>query len=139
MSITYKIFEDPVVVFIRYVGHVTLHDVTTALEQFAKEGAAYQGQPHFFDFSQVTSYKIDYIEFFTFMGRLADVYPFSAGEHLFVFFAPDGPPADLSEILRKPYANSSTILLRTARTRDQALDILGDKRAEVLAQLNSTV
>ncbi|MCF2872770.1 hypothetical protein L0664_17010 [Octadecabacter sp. G9-8] len=136
MPVTYKIFHDPILVFIRYFGHVTLPDIAQALKQFSKEGANYQGQPHFFDFSRVTSYDVDYNEFFKLIGHLADAYPQSTGEHLFVFFAPDGPPADLSAILRVPYAQSPTLLVRIARTPEQAFDILGNERPEVLAQLN---
>lgn len=136
MPVTFKILQDPLLVYIRYSGHLVTSDIRDAVTQFAQGGAAYHGQPHLFDLSRVTSSDINYPEFFAFMGQLADVYPMSKGENLFVFYAPDGPPAALSQILRKPFEQTPTMLVRAASTREQAFDILGNEREDLREQLD---
>jgi len=137
LPFSYKIFQDPLLVYIRYYGRVELPDVAKALSQFSSEVSNYHRQPHFLDFSRVTDYNVDYTEFFKLMGELAEAYPMSRGEHLFVFYAPEGPPADLAEILCKPFLDSPTLIVRTARTLEHAFDILGQQRPEIMTQMNA--
>lgn len=100
--VEYVILENPTLVFICYFGHIKQSDVRSTLTQFAKEGRHYIWQPNLFDFSHVTIYDIDYTDFFKTLGPLAEVYPQSAGEHFFAFYAPDGIAAKLAEQMRKP-------------------------------------
>ena len=137
MPVDYTIFKDPTLVYIRYFDHVEPNDIICALRLFTTEAREYAQQPHFFDLSSVKSYAIDYNQFFKLLGQLADVYPQSSGEHLCVFFAPDGPPAELADILRKPFEGSDTMLIRLARTRQQAFDILGSPRKDLIKHMET--
>lgn len=138
MPVEYKIFEDPILVCIRYSGHIVLQDVTAALEQFAQEPTRYLGQPHFFDLSDVTGFSFDYPKFFQILGNLADLYPAKAGEHLFVFLAPPGPPAELAHQLSPPLGEENPFIARIAQTLDQALDILGHRHPDLMAHLQTS-
>ena len=137
MPVEYRILKDPTLVYIRYFAHIEPRDIINALKAFAAEAAEYAQQPHFFDLSAVTSFEIDYTEFFKLLGQLVEAYPQSAGEHLCVFYAPDGPPAQLADVLRKPYADSDVMLIRVARTREQAFDILGSTRSDLIRHMEA--
>jgi hypothetical protein len=137
MPVEYTIFKSPQLYYIRYHGHVVIDEIMAALQQFSREPVFAHGQPHFFDLSQVTSHKVDYPMFFKLMAQLADVYPQSKGEQLMVFHAPQGPPAELTANLRKPWEGSETILIRVTDTREQAFDILGGARADLVAHINA--
>jgi hypothetical protein len=137
MPVEYTIFTSPQLNYIRYHGHVVLDEIMTALQQFAREPAFANGQPHYFDLSQVTSYEIDYHKFFRVMAKIVDVYPRSAGEHMMAFHAPPGPPAELAAIVRKPWIVSDTILIRVCDTKEQVFDILGGARDDLLAHIKA--
>ncbi len=137
MPVEYAFFTNPQLNYIRYHGHVTLDEITNALQQFSREPALEHGQPHFFDFSQITSYEINYPKFLKFMAKLVDIYPSSGGEQLNVFHAPSGPPAEMAEMARKPWDGSETILIRITHTREQAFDILGGVRHDLLAHIKA--
>ena len=139
MPVDYRILTDPTLVYIRYFDHVTPIDILTSLRRFKTEAAEYVGQPHLFDLSKVTSFDIDYPDFFKLLGELVDLYPASSGEHLFVFFAPEGTPADLAAELRKPYDGSHVLLIRHATTQSEALDILGTRRTDLIKTLEGVV
>ncbi|WP_049834560.1 hypothetical protein [Octadecabacter temperatus] len=135
MPVEFEIFTDPTLVYIRYHGHVKTAEIMEALTQFAPRGAALAGQTHFFDFSKITSYEVDYPLFFKFMAKLLDIYPPEVGQQLNVFYAPPGPPEEMAEMARNPWEGSSKILIRTAQTQEQAFDILGWPRPDVVAHM----
>ncbi|WP_281954849.1 hypothetical protein [Pseudophaeobacter arcticus] len=137
MPIDYKFFNDPALVFIRYYGHITADELIEASQRFALEPDFVPGQPHFFDMSQITSYDIDFPKFLAFMANLAEIYPSGECEQLFVFYAPEGKPAEMADMARKPWEGSSSIFIRVAHTRDQAFDILGGERSDVLAHIEA--
>ncbi|MCF2903755.1 hypothetical protein L0666_02045 [Octadecabacter sp. CECT 8868] len=92
---------------------------------------------HFFDFSRVSSYDIDYPKYLAFMAQLADIYPQNIGEQLFVFYAPEGPAAEMAEMARRPWEWSKTTIIRTAFTLDNALHILGGRREDLIELVDS--
>lgn len=135
MPVDFEIFTDPTLVYIRYHGHVQTAEIMDALTRFAATNAHLAGQTHFFDFSKISSYDVDYPLFFKFMAKLADVYPSEAGQQFNVFYAPPGPPSEMAEMARNPWEGSDKILIRTAQTQEQAFDILGWTRPDVLAHM----
>ena len=135
MPVDYDVLDDPPLVLIRYHGHVEMAEITRSLSQFAAEGRQHDHQTHLFDISGVTSYTLDYPEYFRLLGKLADVYPVGAPERLFVFLAPSGPPAEMVAALRRPYDGSGPIVIRVADTVDAALDILGLPHASLETRL----
>jgi hypothetical protein len=137
MPVEFEIFTDPTLVYIRYYGHVKTEEIMDALTQFAAEGAHLAGQTHFFDFSMITSNEFDYPLFFKLLAKLADVYPAEVNQQLNVFYAPPGPPAEMAEIVRNSWGGSNKILIRTAQTQEQAFDILGWSRPDVVAHMAS--
>ena len=90
-----------------------------------------------YDFSKISSYEVDYPLFNKFMAKLADIYPPEVGQQLNVFYAPPGPPAEMAEMARVPWEGSSKILIRTAETQEQAFDILGWSRPDVVAHMET--
>jgi len=108
-----------------------------AAKRFATEPDLKNGVPHFFDFSKVTGYNIDFTKFLAFMANLSDIYPEGHGEQLFVFYAPPGKPAEMAEMARRPWEGSKSILIRVAQTQEQAFDILGGERSDILAYINT--
>lgn len=138
MPVEFEVLTDPNVVYIRYSGHIKPSDITSAVENFAKASAGYSEFPHLLNLSDVTGFTIDYPEFFKLLGRLADVYPESSGERLFVFLAPPGPPAELAAAIRVPLDRSDSMLIRVASGPDEALDILGLQHPALRRQLDPT-
>ncbi|MDO6733065.1 hypothetical protein Q4555_00185 [Octadecabacter sp. 1_MG-2023] len=136
MPIDYQFLSNPSLAFIYYQGHITADDLICAATRFAKEPTLEPGLPHFFDFSRVASYDIDYPKYFAFMAQLADIYPQEDGEQLFVFYAPEGPPAEMAEMARKPWEGSKTAIIRAAFTLNEALDILGGPRADLVSLID---
>lgn len=61
----------------------------------------------------------------------------SAGGQINAFHAPSGPPAEMAEMVRKPWERSDTILVRACNTLEQAFDILGGVRDDLLAHLKT--
>lgn len=137
MAIEYKFLDNPALVFIQYHGHITADDLLASATRFADEPALQPNVSHFFDFSRVTSYDIDFTKFLSFMAKLADIYPQGKGEQLFVFYAPEGKPAEMAEMARRPWEGSKSTFIRVAHTLDGAFDILGGPRDDVLAQINA--
>ncbi|WP_093994906.1 hypothetical protein [Octadecabacter ascidiaceicola] len=137
LPVDYEIFADPTLVYIRYYGHVKTAEIMDALTRFASSYAHLAGQTHFFDFSKITSYEVDYPLFFKFMAKLTDIYPAEVGQQLNVFFAPPGPPAEMAEMARNPWEGSDKILIRTAQTQEQAFEILGWPRPDVVAHMEA--
>lgn len=131
MPIDYAFFTDPPLAFIRYHGHIVVDELINAANKFALEEENVPGLPHFFDFSRVTSYKLDYTKFLGFMARLSEIYPPDAEEQMFVFYAPSGKPTEMAELARRPWEGSGTILIRVAQCQQQAFDILGGDRPDV--------
>lgn len=137
MPVEYKFFTDPALTFLRYHGHIHVDELIIAAKRYAKEPQAGKPQPHLFDLSRVTSYDFDFTKLATFMAQLADIYPTSGGEQLFVFFAPPGKPAEMAEFARRPWEGSSTILIRVVQTSEQAFDILGGTRSDVINHMKT--
>ena len=124
MPTQYQILPQRNLVFVRHYGHVTMASAEASFTDFLEDPQMRPGQNHLADFSAVTSYEKDYLQFMQFMARIAFDLTGKVAEQFLVLYGPRGPGHELVRANLRTWDGQQGMTVRTAATEAAALDIL---------------
>ena len=125
MPTQYQILPARNLVYIRHFGRVTTASAEESFAAFIADPLMQPGQNHLADFSGVTSFDSDPVEFMRFMARIAFDLTSKTTEQFLVLYGPDGPGHELVRANLRTWDGQKGMTVRMAGSEAEALDILG--------------
>jgi len=134
MPVTYRIFPQRNLVYVRFEGHALVADSFAALGAFAQDPDFRPGLNQLIDLTAVTGFQPDYLEVFRLQAAKAGIFRPAQQQSLSVYIAPGGAPLRLVRQILKSWEGIPGITHSVAESEAQALEILGMPE-ESVAQL----
>ena len=125
MPVTFKIFRERGLVFVKYEGFAHLYESFQAFGAYAAHPDFRPGQKQLVDLSGVTGVEKDYVKLFALQARKADVFLGSGAQTLLVYYAPTKLSAGLAESVLKSWEPSGAVIPLVQSDQAEALQILG--------------
>lgn len=125
MSISFTILPRRGLVYVRYQGFVRHEDTAAALAAYSQHPDRAPGQKQFIDLSAVTGYDPDYAGLLKIQAQKADLFLEQGDQTVIVYYAPTRLTHQMASIVRRSWEGLDGIVMRTAETEAEALEILG--------------
>ena len=134
MPLTFQIFPQRGLVYIRYTGYLRLADTVQAFAEYARHPDCAPGQKQLVDLAGVTGYERDFTELMKVQAQKAETFTGGRSETLLVYYAPTEMTLELAHTIDKSWTDVPGVVISIQSTEDGALAILGQKE-ETLADL----
>lgn len=137
MPVTFRIFPDRGLVYVRYTGHCAIDETRRALEAYAIHPDRAPGQKQLVDLSAVTSFDRDYANLIAVQARKADLFIGSDTETLLVYFAPEAPGQDMARMAQRSWDDVDAVVAIVQQDEGEALSLLGQPERSLTALLEA--
>ncbi|MDA3888497.1 MAG: hypothetical protein PF443_06775 [Allgaiera sp.] len=125
MSVSFTILPHRGLVYVRYEGFVHHDDTVAALAAYSRHPDRAPGQKQLIDLAAVTGYDADYTRLLQIQAQKADLFLEQGRQTVMVYFAPTRITHEMAAIVRRSWDGLDGIVMRTAVTEAEALEILG--------------
>lgn len=127
MPVSFRIFPNRGLVYVRYEGDATVTDSTAAFQTYMAHPDCRPGQNQLVDLSRVTSIENDYAKLMKLQAMKAEVFAAGGTETLVVYYAPTPLTLKLARIIERPWEIVPGVIPIVVQTEDEALSILGQR------------
>ena len=125
MSVSFRIFPDRGLVFVRYDGFARLAGTLAAFAEYARHPDCHPGQKQLVDLSGITGYEADFTKLMEVQANKADVFAAEGVETLMVYFAPGQELRDLAQLVMRSWEPFDSVVALIQDDEAQALELLG--------------
>ncbi|PRX38249.1 hypothetical protein SAMN05216257_103225 [Meinhardsimonia xiamenensis] len=124
MAVTFSIFPERGLVYVRYEGEARLADTMAAFAEYAAHPDCRPGQKQLVDLSAVTGVEMNFAQLMEMQARKADLFG-TAEETLMVYFAPTPEARRIANLAMRSWQGLGKVVALVAETEKQALELLG--------------
>lgn len=125
MSVSFRIFPERGLVFVRYAGFARLQETLEAFGRYAADPDCRPGQKQLVDLSGVTGFEPDFTKLMEIQARKADVFAAEGVETLMVYFAPDKASKEIAQLALRSWEPFDFVIALVQEDEAQALELLG--------------
>ncbi|TDE40371.1 hypothetical protein E1B25_05320 [Antarcticimicrobium sediminis] len=125
MSVSFRIFPDRGLAFVRYTGFVRMEDTLTAFADYARDPDCKPGQKQLVDLSKITGYEPDFTKMMQVQANKADVFAAEGAETLMVYYAPNKLTQDLARLALRSWEPFDSVVALIQEDEAHALELLG--------------
>ncbi|GHE02384.1 hypothetical protein U879_20215 [Defluviimonas sp. 20V17] len=125
MSVSFTILPRRGLVYVRYEGFVHPDDTQKALAAYSRHPDRAPGQKQLVDLAAVTGYDADYARILQIQAQKAETFLEQGRQTVLVYYAPTRIAHEMAAIVRRSWEGLDGIVMRTAGTEAEALEILG--------------
>lgn len=125
MSVSFRIFPDRGLVFVRYQGFAKLEDTLAAFAEYACHPDCAPGQKQLVDLSGITGFDRDFPKLMEVQARKADVFAANGVETLMVYYAPTKLTKEIARLVLRSWEPFDSIVALIQEDEAQALELLG--------------
>jgi hypothetical protein len=125
VSLSYRIFLDRGLVYVRYGSRVDFSDSGALFAAYTRDPDFRPGQKHLVDFSAVTDIDTDYARLLAVQAAKADAFVFPTGETLMVYFAPTPETDRVARWALRTWEGVNGVVVRVLNDEAAALSFLG--------------
>lgn len=135
MSVSFRIFPDRGLVYVRYAGFARLDDTLAAFAQYARHPAVRPGQKQLVDLSAMTGYEQDFTKLMQVQAQKADVFGTDGVQTLMVYFAPTPLSRDIARLALRSWEPFEAVVALIQDDEAQSLELLGQPERSFAALL----
>ncbi|MEM8730403.1 MAG: hypothetical protein AAGF79_10845 [Pseudomonadota bacterium] len=125
MPVSFRIFPNRGLAFLRFDGHLDLEDMLAMLKAYKRHPDRRPGQKQLIDLGQATGFDRDYAKIFAIRARQIDLFASGTVETLMVHYAPTRIARDISLTVFGPQAPIKGVIPLLQDTEAYALSLLG--------------
>lgn len=125
MPVSFQIFPERGLVYVRYEGFAVLDESFQVFEAYAAHPDFRPGQKQLVDLSRITGMERDYVKLFALQARKADVFLAAGVQTLLVYYAPTKPALALAESVLKSWEPSGAVIPLVQENEVEVLQLLG--------------
>jgi len=125
MSVSFRIFPDRGLVFVRYSGILQLEDTMKAFADYARHPDCHPGQKQLVDLSGVTEYEQDFVKLMEIQAQKSDVFGDEGTETLMVYVAPSKLGKQLAQLALRSWEPFDSVVALVQEDEAHALELLG--------------
>ncbi len=136
MPVTYQIFPERGLVYVRYEGFAKLDESFEVFGAYMQDPLFRPGQKQLVDLSRVTGLERDYPRMFALQAKKVEAFMQSNVQTLMVYYAPDDVNYELARTILRSWEPSGMVVATAQRSEAETLNILGqpESRFEDLLQ-----
>ncbi|SIN94684.1 hypothetical protein [Vannielia litorea] len=124
MPVTYRIFPEIGLVFVRYAGHASISETMQAFGRYMADPAYRPGQKQLVDLSAVTGFDTDYAALLAIQAKKAEAF-LRGPETVMVYHAPTPETAAMARLIMRSWEELDAIVPILQDTERGALEVLG--------------
>lgn len=125
MPASYHILPVRNLVYVRYVGLVTLADTAKAFGAYAADPARRPGQQQLIDLARVTDWDRDFAGMIGLQAKKAETFHGNGSETLLVYHAPTKQTYSMAQAILRSWDGISSVVTVIQETEAGALGVLG--------------
>lgn len=125
MSVTYQIFAEKGLVYVRYIGHVNIAEADAAIDSYRGDPAYAPGQRQLVDLAAATSWEHDFPRLIALQAKKAGAFMDPAAPVLVVAHAPNETARKIADYTGRSWDGIDAVVFRVAATETDALEMLG--------------
>jgi len=125
MSVGFTFLPRRGLVYVRYEVYVHHDDTVAGLGAYSRHPDRAPGQKQLIDLAAVTGYDADYTRLLQIQAQKADLFLGQGVQPVMVSFAPTRIAREMAAVVRRSWDGLDGIVMRTAETEAEALEILG--------------
>lgn len=125
MPVSFKIFPERGLVYVRYTGFARLDESLEVFGRYATHPDFRPGQKQLVDLSDVTGIETDYVKLFALQARKADVFLGHDVQTLLVYYAPTSVSMELAESVIRSWEPSGSVIPLIQEDEGESLQLLG--------------
>ncbi|MCO6382398.1 MAG: hypothetical protein JXQ91_01495 [Vannielia sp.] len=124
MPLTYRIFSDLGLVYVRYQGHAAIAETSEMFARYMRDPGFRPGQKQLVDLSGITSYEKDYAALLAVQAKKAEAF-LRGPETIIVYYAPTPDSYEMANLVMRSWGELDAIVAVVQDTERGALDVLG--------------
>lgn len=125
MSVSFRIYPERGLVFVRYEGFLRLKDTLGAFAEYARHPDCRPGQKQLVDFTRVTGYEKDFTRLMEVQAHKVDVFAAEGAETLMVYVAPHQLSKELARLVLRSWEPFDSVVALIQEDEADALELLG--------------
>jgi hypothetical protein len=125
MPVSFKIFRDRGLVYVKYEGFALLDESARTFAAYAAHPEFRPGQKQLVDLAGVTGIEKDYVKLFALQARKADVFLGTGVQTLLVYYAPTEISLNMAEAVIKSWEPSGAVIPLVQEDEAETLQLLG--------------
>ena len=131
MSVSFRIFPDRGLVFIRYSGVLRLEDTMKAFADYARHPDCHPGQKQLVDLSGVTGFEQDFVKLMEVQAQKSEVFGNEGAETLMVYVAPHPLGKKLARLVLRSWEPFDSVVALVQEDETHALELLGQPEQQL--------
>ncbi|WP_172295636.1 hypothetical protein [Pseudoruegeria sp. HB172150] len=124
MSVTYRIYRELGLVYVRYEGFVEFDATSDAVGRYIQDPDYRPGQKQFVDLSAATGYENDYAKLFALQAKKADAF-LKGLQCLIVYYAPTETSNTIARLAARAWDETASVIARVIDNEAEALAVVG--------------
>ncbi|MDK3016415.1 hypothetical protein [Pseudodonghicola flavimaris] len=125
MSVSFRIFPDRGLVYVRYSGFARLDETLEAFARYAALPDTRPGQKQLVDLGSVTGFEQDFAKLMQVQAQKADVFAANGTQTLMVYYAPTPLARDFALLALRSWEPFDSMIALIQDDEAQALELLG--------------
>lgn len=125
MSVSFRVFPERGLVFVRYVGFARLQETLETFGRYAADPDCRPGQKQLVDLSGITGFDPNFTKLMEIQARKADVFGAEGSQTLMVYYAPDKATKELARLALRSWEPFDSVVALVQEDEAQALELLG--------------
>lgn len=125
MPVSFRIFPNRGLVYVRYEGEANFENSSTVFEQYTRHPDCRPGQKQLLDLSRLTGIITSYPDLMKLQARKADLFITGHSETLIVYYAPTEIARRVANIMERTWDNVPGVVPLVVEQEEQALSLLG--------------
>ena len=125
MSVTFRIFPDRGLVYVRYAGFARLDDTMAAFAAYSAHPDSRPAQKQLIDLSAITGFEQDFTKLMQVQAHKVDTFAAVGAQTLMVYFAPTQLSRDLARLVLRSWEPFDTVVALIQDDEAQSLELLG--------------
>lgn len=131
MSVSFRIFPERGLVYVRYDGAVVVAETFAAFGEYMAHPDCRPGQKQLVDMSRVTEFERDYAEIMALQARKADLFTAQGAETLIVYLVGGPNTKELARVIMRSWEPFDGVVPLIQTEEADALQLLGQPEATV--------
>ncbi|GHG87550.1 hypothetical protein [Pseudodonghicola xiamenensis] len=125
MSLSFRLFPNRGLVYVRYEGFARLDDTLQAFARYAADPRTRPGQKQLVDLAAVTGYEQDFTKLMQIQAQKADVFAANGVQTLMVYYAPTPLARDFANLALRSWNSFDVVVALIQNDEAQSLELLG--------------
>lgn len=131
MSVSFRIFPDRGLVFVRYSGVLRLEETVAAFAEYAQHPDCHPGQKQLVDLSGVTGFEPDFVKLMEVQAHKSEVFGSEGTETLMVYVAPHKLGKQLARLVLRSWEPFDSVVALVQEDEAHALELLGQPERQL--------